>query len=468
MTNPRPLSNRSGRRRLDATGLARVAVFAAIVAVLGLPGGFTVAGGVPITVQTLGVMLAGAILGPWLGALSMTVLLALVAIGLPLLAGGRGGIGVFFGPSAGYLLGWIVGAFVIGLIVHAGGRKPVLWRTALGMSHRWHPGDLRVGIPVQSMVTRLPIGETVLTSLAFVPGDLIKAVTATIIVMTLVRAYPRAFGRAWASTDGPGAGARLVIIPVSGGEPGLLEHLAADTRGRRRPPRRRSQVADGAWDAMVAAATKAELPDGTAWATLTSGSSGAPRIVLRSAESWSDSFAAVSGFLDAGHGENVALPAPPASSLTLFSLAHALSGGPRPMLRVTPDADALHGTPQALRAVLDAGAPPRLRAALIGGSHLDPALRAACRGRRYPRDGLLRCCRAVLRGLRRRRRLAAVPRGRCRGPGRRAVGALALHRLRLCGRARSAAPDGEWATVGDRAELSTAASVCSAGPTTRS
>jgi biotin transport system substrate-specific component len=141
-------------------------------------------------------MLAGAILGPRLGALSMAVLLALVAIGMPLLAGGRGGIGVFFGPSAGYLIGWIVGSFVIGLIVHAGGRKPVLWRTILGMLAGGILVIYAVGIPVQSMVTRLPLGETAMLSLAFIPGDLVKAVAATAIVMTLVRAYPRAFHRA--------------------------------------------------------------------------------------------------------------------------------------------------------------------------------------------------------------------------------------------------------------------------------
>jgi biotin transport system substrate-specific component len=45
MTNPSPLSIRGGARQLDATGLARVAVFAALVAVLGLPGGFSIAGG---------------------------------------------------------------------------------------------------------------------------------------------------------------------------------------------------------------------------------------------------------------------------------------------------------------------------------------------------------------------------------------------------------------------------------------
>ena len=196
-------SNRLAKRRLDATSLARVAIFAAIVAVMGMPGGFAVAGGVSITLQTLGVMIAGAILGPWLGALSMTVLMALVAIGLPLLAGGRGGIGVFFGPSAGYLVGWILGAFVIGLVVHAGGRKPVLWRTLVGMLGGGILVIYAVGVPVQSMVTRLPLGETAVLSLAFIPGDLIKAVTAALIVMTLVRAYPRAFNRVWATKKTP-------------------------------------------------------------------------------------------------------------------------------------------------------------------------------------------------------------------------------------------------------------------------
>ena len=185
-------------RTLDATDLARVAVFAALIAVLGLPGSFPVFGGVPITAQTLGVMLAGAVLGPWLGALSVTVLLALVAVGLPLLAGGRGGIGVFLGPSAGYALGWILGAIVVGLLIHAGGRRPVVWRTALAMVAGGVVAIYAVGIPVQSAVTRLPLGETALTSLVFVPGDLLKAALATAIVAALVRAYPRGFRRAWA------------------------------------------------------------------------------------------------------------------------------------------------------------------------------------------------------------------------------------------------------------------------------
>ncbi|OZD54430.1 BioY family transporter [Rhodococcus sp. 06-1477-1B] len=185
------------RRSLDATDLARVAVFAALIAVLGLPGSFPVFGGVPITAQTLGVMLAGAVLGPVLGALSVTVLLALVAVGLPLLAGGRGGIAVFLGPSAGYALGWILGAAVVGILVHAGGRRPVIWRTALAMTAGGIVAIYAVGVPVQSLVTRLPLGETALASLVFVPGDLLKAAIATAVVTALVRVYPRGFRRTW-------------------------------------------------------------------------------------------------------------------------------------------------------------------------------------------------------------------------------------------------------------------------------
>jgi biotin transport system substrate-specific component len=189
------------RFRIDATDIARIAVFAAIVAALGLPGAFSVFGAVPITAQTLGVMLAGAVLGAWRGMLSIVVLLALVAIGLPLLAGGRGGIGVFVGPSAGYLLGWIVGAFVIGLIVHAGGRKLTWARTALGVLLGGIGVVYAFGIPVQSFVARLPLGETLLQSSIFVPGDLVKVVFATVITMTLARAYPRAFQNAAGSAS---------------------------------------------------------------------------------------------------------------------------------------------------------------------------------------------------------------------------------------------------------------------------
>lgn len=172
--------------------IARIAVFAALIVVLGtvvvpLPGG------VPITGQTLGVMLAGAVLGPRRGPLAVLLVLALTAIGLPVLAGGRGGLGVFVGPSAGYLLGWVVGAFVIGLIVH-GGRRISLWRTAAGAV----VGGILVvylfGIPVQALVTGVDLVPTAISSLAFLPGDLLKAAASVALTLALRRAYPPAFG----------------------------------------------------------------------------------------------------------------------------------------------------------------------------------------------------------------------------------------------------------------------------------
>jgi biotin transport system substrate-specific component len=190
----------SQRSRFDATDIARIAVFAAIVAVLGLPGGFSVFGAVPITAQTLGVMLAGAILGPWRGAAAMLVFVALVAVGLPLLSGGHGGIGVLVGPSGGYVIGWIFGAFVIGAIVHARGRRLTWVRTIVGIVVGGILVVYAFGVPVQAFVTRLPLAETALQSTVFLPGDLIKVAIAAAITMTLVRAYPRAFRSAASST----------------------------------------------------------------------------------------------------------------------------------------------------------------------------------------------------------------------------------------------------------------------------
>ncbi len=97
--------------------LTHIALFAALIAVLGLIPKLDLISGVPITAQSLGIMLCGTVLGSWRGALAVVLFLVLTAAGLPLLAGGRGGLGVFASPSVGYLAGFPVAAFVAGLIV---------------------------------------------------------------------------------------------------------------------------------------------------------------------------------------------------------------------------------------------------------------------------------------------------------------------------------------------------------------
>ncbi|MDO5052233.1 MAG: biotin transporter BioY [Pseudoclavibacter sp.] len=180
--------------RFPIRDLARIAVFAAVIAVLGLvPPVYLFGGAVPITAQTLGVMLAGAVLGPMRGAASVATLLALVAAGLPLLSGGRGGIGVFLGPTGGYLLGWIFGALTVGALLRVGARRPRWWRTALAALLGGVLVVYAFGVPVQSLVTGVGLPETLLSSLVFVPGDLLKVVLTAVVVRGLWAAYPPAF-----------------------------------------------------------------------------------------------------------------------------------------------------------------------------------------------------------------------------------------------------------------------------------
>lgn len=174
--------------------LARIALFAALIVVLGMVT-IPLPGGVPITAQTLGVMLAGIVLGPRRGPLTVLLVLVLAAVGLPVLAGGRGGLGVFVGPTAGYLFGWIAGAFVIGLIVHsARSARLSWWRVALASV----VGGILVvylfGIPVQALVLGLDLVPTAVSSVVFLPGDLLKAAAATVLALALQKAYPPAFG----------------------------------------------------------------------------------------------------------------------------------------------------------------------------------------------------------------------------------------------------------------------------------
>lgn len=170
--------------------IGRVAVFAALIIVLGTVA-IPLPTGVPITAQTLGVMLAGLVLGPRAAPWAVALVLVLAAVGLPVLSGGRGGLGVFVGPTVGYLIGWVIGAWVIALIMRTG--RFVWWRAAIAALIGGALVVYAAGIPIQALVTGVPLGLTALSSLAFLPGDLIKVVAATLVATALRRAYPRAF-----------------------------------------------------------------------------------------------------------------------------------------------------------------------------------------------------------------------------------------------------------------------------------
>ena len=75
---------------------------------------------IPITGQTLAVLLCGAVLGARRGGLSLMLYLLEGAIGLPVFAGGHGGVTVLFGPTAGYLVGFIPAAVLVGAFSEKG------------------------------------------------------------------------------------------------------------------------------------------------------------------------------------------------------------------------------------------------------------------------------------------------------------------------------------------------------------
>jgi biotin transport system substrate-specific component len=78
------------------------------------------AAGVPVTLQVLGVFLAGLLLGPVWGATSMVLYLLAGVIGAPVFAGGSAGLGTLLGSSAGYLWSYPLAAFAIGYVAHGG------------------------------------------------------------------------------------------------------------------------------------------------------------------------------------------------------------------------------------------------------------------------------------------------------------------------------------------------------------
>lgn len=170
--------------------LTLIALFAALIAALGLIPKFSLPFGVPITAQSLGVMLCGIVLGAKRGGLAALLFVALVLMGLPLLAGGRGGLGVLAAPSVGFVIGFPVAAFAAGFAMEHLGRLPVAWAAGVAAGVGGILALYVFGIlGLMVMLQKGPLEATLLVS-AFIPGDLIKAVLAGLITAGLARARP--------------------------------------------------------------------------------------------------------------------------------------------------------------------------------------------------------------------------------------------------------------------------------------
>lgn len=180
----------SAPARSATRDLAQVAVFAALIVVLGLPGQIAIgSAGVPITLQTLGVMLAGSLLG-WRKGLFSVLAVMVIGLALPVLAGGRTTLTSLASPTAGFLIGWIPAVIVIGLLT--------AW---LMPRYRLIPGLLinilggivviyAFGVAGMMLRTDLTMGAAIAANGVFLPGDLAKAVVTAVVAQQVHKARP--------------------------------------------------------------------------------------------------------------------------------------------------------------------------------------------------------------------------------------------------------------------------------------
>ena len=171
--------------------LTYIALFAALIAALGFVPSMMLPGGVPITAQSLGIMLCGTILGSWRGALAVLLFLVLVAVGLPALSGGRGGLAVFVGPSVGFLIGFPIAAFVAGLVVERL-KAPVTVSAGIGAALGGIVVLYLFGATGWALMLDKTLAEVQVFLLAFLPGDLIKTVLAALITGIIAEMRPQA------------------------------------------------------------------------------------------------------------------------------------------------------------------------------------------------------------------------------------------------------------------------------------
>ncbi len=161
--------------------MALIALFAALTAVFSqiiIP-----IGPVPINLALLSVFICGGVLGWKKASLSMVIYILLGIAGVPVFSGFQGGLAKIAGPTGGYIVGYLIAAFVIGIITDKFGRKilPLICSMILGLilcyafGTIWFVLLMNQGIVASLMTCVIP----------FLPGDAVKIAAAVIVVKAL-------------------------------------------------------------------------------------------------------------------------------------------------------------------------------------------------------------------------------------------------------------------------------------------
>lgn len=177
--------------KLRGQDIAYIAVFAAIIIVLGIVSIPVGAAGIPIVMQNAACILAALVLGPRRGALAV-ILFLLIGLALPVLAGGRTTIHAISGVSGGYLLGYIVSAIVAGIIAYRAPRTNKAITTVvffvaafLGLFFQYLFGVF--GLMLRADMT---FGAAWLAQVPFLGPDTGKVIVMVLIAVAVHAAFP--------------------------------------------------------------------------------------------------------------------------------------------------------------------------------------------------------------------------------------------------------------------------------------
>jgi biotin transport system substrate-specific component len=185
----------SRSRGLDAQSVGLVAVFTALLVAAAVVPGIPVGPiGVPITLQTLAVMLTGLVLGPGRATAAVLLYLLIGFVGLPVFSRGQSGLQVLAGPSAGYLVSFVLAALVLGLASRSVLRRarrawwaPLFFvATLLTTLLVVHP----LGVAGLMLNAKLSFSAALAADLPFLPGDIVKGLVAAIAAAAVHRAFP--------------------------------------------------------------------------------------------------------------------------------------------------------------------------------------------------------------------------------------------------------------------------------------
>lgn len=176
------------KMKLTIKEMTLVSMFTALTAVgafISIP-----LGEVPVTLQTLFVILSGLVLGPRLGALSQIVYLILGLVGVPIFANFTGGFQSIMKPSFGFIVGFVFAAYIVGRIAHYRSISVInIWLASL-------VGSMVIylfGLPYMYYILNIVMAkglsfDAVMKAgmIIFLPGDLLKLMGTSVVAMKVI------------------------------------------------------------------------------------------------------------------------------------------------------------------------------------------------------------------------------------------------------------------------------------------